>query len=63
MVQDAEAHFEDQISKLVLEKQELEWEKVRLGLAGFTSTSLMSIFWYLDSLDIHKRSQVLVIFI
>lgn len=30
MVQDAETRFEDQISKLVLEKQELEWEKVRL---------------------------------
>lgn len=45
MLQDAETRFEDQISKLVLEKQELEWEKVLLGLAGFTSTSLISIFW------------------
>lgn len=45
MVQDAETRFEDQISKLVLEKQELEWEKVRLGLADFTSTFLISIFW------------------
>uniref|UniRef100_A0A3Q3MAA0 Coiled-coil domain containing 73 n=1 Tax=Mastacembelus armatus TaxID=205130 RepID=A0A3Q3MAA0_9TELE len=29
-VQDAEARFEDQLSKLVLEKQELEWEKESL---------------------------------
>ena len=38
MVQDAETRLEDQISKLLLEKQELEWEKVQLGLAGSTST-------------------------
>lgn len=30
-MQDAEIRFEDQISKLVLEKQELEWEKVQLS--------------------------------
>lgn len=33
MVQDAETRFEDQLSKLVLEKQELEWQKVWLGLS------------------------------
>lgn len=33
-VQDAETRLEDQISRLVLDKQELEWEKVRLGLAS-----------------------------
>ena len=31
LLQDAETRFEDQVSKLVLEKQELEWEKVGLG--------------------------------
>lgn len=46
MVQDAETRFEEQISKLVLEKQELEWEKVRLGLAGFASASLVATFWH-----------------
>lgn len=46
MVQHAETRFEDQISTLVLEKQELEWEKVRLGLACFKSTSLIAIFRY-----------------
>ncbi|XP_060932416.1 coiled-coil domain-containing protein 73-like [Limanda limanda] len=29
-IKDAETHFEDQISKLVLEKQELEWERESL---------------------------------
>lgn len=33
VAQDAETRFEDQISKLVLEKQELEWEKVCLQKA------------------------------
>lgn len=31
MFQDAETRFEDQLSKLVLEKQELEWEKVYIN--------------------------------
>lgn len=38
MAQDAETRFEDQVSKLVLEKQELEWEKVRLSLTSTSST-------------------------
>lgn len=33
-VQDAETRLEDQINRLVLDKQELEWEKVLLGLAS-----------------------------
>lgn len=33
VAQNAETRFEDQISKLVLEKQELEWEKVCLQKA------------------------------
>lgn len=39
-LQDAETRFEDQISTLVLEKQELEWEKVRPA-ASFHSYKIM----------------------
>lgn len=46
--QDAEIHYEDQISKFVIEKQELEWQKV--GIFKELNTviqiaGLFSLFW------------------